>query len=82
MIGKLSISLGAGLLSAAALAPVPALAYDPCQRAIEDEREAYRAFWQWCGRHDSSGSCSVTGRGEQLYNQWQYAEARRRNACI
>lgn len=81
MIGKFSIALGASLLSAAALAPVPAMAYDPCQRALADEHEAEETFWRWCGNHDSSGSCSVTGRGLQLYNQWQNAVDRRRRAC-
>ena len=88
MIGKLSIALGATLLVSAAVYPEPAAAYDPCERARQDAREASNDFGRWCDNHiypvpprGSIGSCSVSGRGEVLYNRWLDAEARAARAC-
>jgi hypothetical protein len=78
------IALSALLLTASATS---ASVIDPCRQAYEREKVAENRFWRWCNNHTEgggggwTGSCSVEGRGEVLYDEWQRAMDARRNAC-
>lgn len=83
MLARVTGAVVAGLLTTSAVASAP----DPCRQAYEREKVAENRFWRWCNNHEEggggrwNGSCSVEGRGEVLYNEWQNAIAYRREAC-
>lgn len=64
--------------------PMPAMAYDPCQRATQEAQEAEDRFWRWCANHDKRyGACTTPpgSRGAELMREWNEAERRRSREC-
>lgn len=77
MLKLLSVAATSAVLSFSLAAP--ALAYDPCERATRDFRQADRAYTNYCGLKRGqapyeSYACARFGeRGRELYNDVQLA---------